>query len=83
MTKKITDLIKEESKLLHNKTGKMCYYSKPFPCAMDECLSHFKGFDAPDNNRLVIERLETSTKINIKPLKGSGKRKLYTIEIWV
>ena len=81
MTKKMTDLIKEETALLHDKTGKMCYYSKPYPCAMDECLSHFKGYDAPADNKLVIERLETSTKINIKPLKGSGKRKLYTIAI--
>jgi hypothetical protein len=79
----MSEIIKQEAKDLSEKTGKYPYFSKPYPCAIDECLSYFKDFGAPLENQMTIERLETSTIISLKPRKGSGKRKLYVIKIWV
>jgi len=60
----------------------MVYFSKPYSCAMDECLSYFKNYLIP-HDRLSIEKTDTQTNIHIKPIKGSGKRKEYIIKIWV
>lgn len=82
MQKTLSDLIKDEAEELSSKTGKYPYFSKPYPCAMEECLSYFKNYLVPVN-RIEINKTENQTEINIKPIKGSGKRKLYTIKIWV
>ena len=81
--KTMAELIKKESEDLENKTGKMCYFSKPYSCAKEECLMFFEKYGLPKPEQMTIERIETQTTINIKPAKGSGKRKLYTIKIWV
>jgi hypothetical protein len=79
MKKKMTELLREEALRFNN----VVYFSKPYCCCIDECLSHFKGYDAPEPENMTIERTEKETTIAIKPLKGSGKRKLYVIKLWV
>ena len=79
----MAELIKKEADELENKTGKMCYFSKPYPCARDECLMYFEKWGIPKHGQMTIEREETKTVISLKPIKGSGKRKLFTIKIWV
>jgi len=79
MQKKFVDLLKEEVKRLDG----MVYFSKPYSCATEEALSYFNGYDMPKPGMMTIEREETNTTISIKPMKGSGKRKLYVIRMWV
>lgn len=58
------------------------YFSKPYPCCVDEALSYFRKWDKPDDKSMVITREEKQTTISIKPLKGSGARKPYVIKLW-
>jgi hypothetical protein len=83
MIQPLVNIIRDEAKELSEKTGKMPYFSKPYPCAIEECLNYFDDFGLTPEDRMTIERLETSTIISLKPRKGSGKRKLYVIKIWV
>lgn len=77
--KTISDLIREESKRFNN----FVYSSKPYSCGIDESCMHFKNHLIPQDNRLSITREEKTTTISIKPIKGSGKRKLYIIKLWI
>jgi len=79
----MADIIKKEATELSEKTGKYPYFSQPYSCAMEECLSYFEKWGTPAPGQMTIEHEETRTLINLKPLKGSGKRKLFTIKIWV
>jgi hypothetical protein len=77
--KTINELLIEESKRFDN----VVYLSKPYSCCLDECLGYFAGYILPAPDRFAVERTEKETKIIIKPLKGSGKRKPYIINMWV
>jgi len=79
----MADIVKQEAIDLENRTGKFVYSSQPYSCAMEECLSYFKKYDIPKKDQMTIERGESLTTINLKPLKGSGKRKVFTIKLWV
>lgn len=79
MNKTMVQFLTEEM----NKLNGMVYFSKPYPCCYDECITYFKKWDMPDPKRMTIERTEKEITISIKPLKGSGKRKLYVIQLWV
>ena len=83
MAQTMADIIKKEALELSEKTGKYPYFSKPYPCAMEECLMYFEKWGTPHKDQMTIEHEETQALINLKPLKGSGKRKLFTIKIWV
>jgi len=82
-TSTMAELIKREAMELMEKTGKMVYFSKPYSCAMEESLIYFKNWGMPLPGQMTIEKEETQTTISLKPRKGSGKRKLYVIKIWV
>lgn len=79
----MADIIKQEAIDLEKRTGKLVYSSQPYSCAMEECLSFFKKYDIPKEEQMTIEKNETSTNINIKPLRGSGRRKIYVVKLWV
>lgn len=79
MPKTMVQFLTEE----YNKLDGWVYFSKPYSCCYDECMTHFKGWDMPDPKRMTIERTEREITISIKPLKGSGKRKPYVIKLWV
>lgn len=73
----INDIIKEEAKRFNN----IVYSSKPYACALPECLSFFED-RVVDEERYTIEREEGETRIMVKPVKGSGARKIYVIRLW-
>ncbi len=79
MKKTFVDFLKEEVKRLDG----MVYFSKPYSCATEEALSYFKGYDMPKPESMIIERGEKSTTVSLKPMKGSGKRKMYVIKMWI
>jgi len=75
--KTIADLLREESKNLNG----FVYVNKPYSCGLDESCTFFKNYSIPTG--YSIEREEKQITISIKPFKGSGKRKLYVIKLWV
>lgn len=79
MKKTMVQLLTEEMQKLNG----MVYFSKPYSCCYEECMSYFKGWDAPDPSRMTIERTDKQITISVKPLKGSRKRKPYVITLWI
>ena len=73
------DLLRKES----NRFNNFVYSSKPYSCGINEAISYFKDFKIPKEDQYSIAREEKSTIIDIKPIKGSGKRKHYIITLWV
>jgi hypothetical protein len=77
MIKTLSDLLAQESKRINNG---FCYCTYPFPCSISEALVYAKHYTAPADP--LITREDNRTTIQIKPMKGSGKRKAYTIVLW-
>lgn len=76
MEKTLADLIAEEAKNLDG----FVYSSYPYSCGIDEAKIHAARYAAPQKS--TITREEKKITIEIKPLKGSRKRKLLTIKLW-
>ena len=74
--KTLADFFIEESKRFDN----IVYFSYPYSCCLDEACSYAKDFTYPRG--ALIERDEKETRIILKPLKGSRKRKNFVIRIW-
>ena len=81
MSKSMVELLTEETNRLEGKG--MVYFSKPYSCCYEEAMNYFRGFEAPNPETYTIERTDKQTTISIKPLKGSRKRKLFVIKLWV
>lgn len=77
MTKTLADLLRVESKHVN---GGYCYSTFPYSCGIEEALTYAKGYRAPHNP--TITRGDNEVTIEIKPLKGSGKRKPMVIKLW-
>ena len=73
----LADLLKLEAKNVNNG---FCYSTYPYPCFINEALTYAKHLKAPHNP--TITRVEGLVTIEIKPLKGSGKRKPLIIKLW-
>lgn len=71
------DLLKEESK----RFGGNCYCSWPYSCCVSESLIQARYYEIP-GDRCNIIRNENLTTIEIKPRKGSRKRKLMIVKLW-
>lgn len=80
--KTLADLLKVEVRRLEDKTGHIAYLSYPYSCCLTEAMVHTKQFECPPAGRLQIEHEDKRTTINIKPIKGSGRRKPFAIRIW-
>ena len=76
--KNFADLIREEASKFDN----IVYCNKPYSCAIEEALSYFKSFKMPKQDDYIIDRNGKTTTIELKPMKGSRKRKNYTIVLW-
>ena len=74
----LSDLLREEAQRFDN----IVYFSKPYSCAMEEALSYFKNYTMPKEDQYTIDRSTSQTVVSLKPMKGSRKRKLYTIVMW-
>ena len=75
----LADLLSEEAKKLDG----FVYSSFPYSCGMTEALMHAKKCVKPPKDRVDIHREAKKVTIKIKPRKGSRKRKLFTIRLWV
>jgi hypothetical protein len=78
-TPSLADVIKEEAQRLDG----FVYSSFPYSCGLTEALTHAARYSKPTNGQLSIERQASATTIQIKPRKGSRRRKLLTIRLWV
>jgi len=76
MEKTLADLLVEEAKNLDG----FVYSSYPYSCGLDEAKKHAARYAAPQNP--TITREDKKITIEIKPLKGSRKRKLLKIKLW-
>jgi len=77
MNTTLGDLIRKEAK-----ERNLLYCNKPYSCGIDEASGQFDDYSVPSDKRMTIVREEKSVTISISPLKGSGKRKPYVIELW-
>ena len=81
--KTLADLLKTEARCLERETVYGFVYSSfPYPCGMTEALGHAKRHTYPSNRQLTITREPRMTRIEIKPLKGTGRRKPLVIRLW-
>ena len=91
----MADVIILERAALEYRTGGFVYCNKPYPCGVDEALSHFRAYQGPvftagvmaaadtsADGSATIERKEKETIITIKPIKGSRARKPYVVRLW-
>lgn len=73
----------EESK---NVNKGFCYYSYPWNCCRDEMITYARHFPQPKEGEYRITRNETDklieSVVEIKPPKGSRKRKWQKIVLW-
>jgi len=84
MTKTLADLLSAEAHLLEIESPRgFVYSSYPYSCGMTEALGHAKRHPYPTARQLSISREPCMTRIEIKPLKGSGLRKPFVIRLWV
>lgn len=74
--KTLADLLKEESERFNS----YCYIDYPYPCMITEALIYARKYGYPHDCK--ITRTEDQTTIELKPLKGSRKRKPYIIKLW-
>ena len=74
----LAQLIKTESKNLRG----FVYSSYPYPCGLTEAMTHTDRHQAPPPSRCSITRTPDLVTIEIKPLKGSGRRKPMIIKLW-
>jgi hypothetical protein len=80
----LADLLRTEAEALEKRAGGIAYLSYPYPCCIEEAAITAKKFEYPPEDRLTIDRRERrTTKIYLKPMKGSRKRKPLEIRIWV
>ena len=59
------------------------YSSWPYSCGLTEACLHAKRYQCPPPSRVDIEREDKQVTIKIKPPRGSGKRKPFTIRLWI
>ena len=84
MTKTLADLLHTEAHFLEIESPRgFVYSSYPYPCGMTEALGHAKRHTYPSKRQLSVSREPCMTRIEIKPLKGSRKRKPFVIRLWV
>lgn len=81
--KTLADLLKQEAAYVNNG---FCYSTFPYACCMDEAITHSKHLAAPPASRLTITRTDDDkkkeSKIEIKPIPGSRKRKPMVITLY-
>ena len=58
------------------------YCNQPYSCMLSEAITSFRHYEAPNNKQVSINKTENRVDIEIKPLKGSRKRKPYKITLW-
>ncbi len=75
---KLSGLLKQEARRFNN----IVYLNFPYSCCLDEAVSHAAHYQVNEKN-ITIDRTDKQTNINIKPTKGSGKRKIMVIKLWV
>jgi len=80
-TRTLADLIREESRRFEHYVYVRVPWL-PMPCGVEEACGLTKNLLAPPTCRLEFEREDSTTRIVIKPRKGSRKRKPATILLW-
>jgi len=82
MNKTFADFLQEKAKELDPTGRHFIYSTTPYSCGLTEAMIHSKRYAYPEKERVIIGKEHHSLRISIKPLKGSGKRKLYTFMLW-
>jgi len=80
--KTLADLLKVEARALEERAGHMVYLSYPYPCCLDEAMIHSRKYAYPSKGSMQIKHESKQTIIKLKPLKKSGRRKLFEIRLW-
>jgi len=80
--KTLADLLKEETQALEERAKGWVYLNYPYPCSLNEAMAYARKYKYPSKKRMTIEREPTRTRIILKPLKGSRKRKPHVIQLW-
>ena len=82
--KTLADLLTHEAHLLNIESPRgFVYSSYPYPCGMTEATMHARRHAHPTSQQLTVTRKPCMTRIQIKPRKGTGKRKPLIIRLWV
>ena len=77
----LADLLKQEAQKVNNG---FCYSTYPYPCFIEEALSHARHYQSPGNPTITHtdDGKLIKTVISIPPMKGSYKRKPFNITLY-